>query len=91
MTQQHNNKYPLRHHAHRVIAALDRSQLDYIDKLSKDALFSCGTKLTRTEILSALVNVVRRLAVTGEGISSKEELEATILSAMRRLQGGNPS
>jgi hypothetical protein len=69
--------------AHRVIAALNRDQVDFLDRLGKDALFSAGTKLSRTEILSAMVNVLRQLELTGEGVTSGTELEQRILDAMR--------
>lgn len=73
-------------HAHRVIAALDRDQVDFLDRLGKDALFSAGVKLSRTEILSAMVNVLRRLELSGDGVASGNELEIRIMDAMRTLR-----
>ena len=73
-------------HAHRVIAALDRDQVDFLDRLGKDALFSAGTKLSRTEILSAMVNVLRRLELNGDGVASGNELELRIVEAIRKLR-----
>ena len=84
-------------HAHRVIAALNRDQVDFLDRLGKDALFSAGVKLSRTEILSAMVNVLSRLELTGEGVTSGNELEARIIEAMRHARrdssqgGGMPN
>ncbi len=72
--------------AHRVIAALNRDQLDFLDRLGKDALFSAGVKLSRTEILSAMVNVLRRLELTGEGLTSSHELEFRIVEAMQQFR-----
>jgi len=68
--------------AHRVIASLNREQVDYLDQLGKDAQFSSGVKLTRTQILSAMVNVLRRLNLTGNGIASSEQFERRILDAL---------
>ena len=72
--------------AHRVIASLNRDQVDFRDRLGKDALFSSGVKLSRTEILSAMVNVLRRLQLNGEGVISGDQLEQRIVDAMKRVQ-----
>jgi len=70
--------------AHRVIACLNRDQVDFLDRLGKDALFSCGTKLSRTEILSAMVNVLKQLSFTGKDVMSGEELERRIVQAIKQ-------
>ena len=80
------NNHTNNRHAHRVIAALDRDQVDFLDRLGKDALFSAGTKLSRTEILSAMVNVLRRLELNGDGVASGNELELRIVEAIRKLR-----
>ena len=66
---------------HRVIALLNREQVDFLDKLGKDALFTTGAKLSRTKIIYAMVNALRSLGVTGDGVRSKEELEQKIIKA----------
>ena len=77
------------HHAHRVIAALNREQVDYLDKLGKDAQFSSGIKLSRTQILAAMVNALKRLNLTGEGVTTAEQFEQRIVDAMmNRARGG---
>ena len=86
MQQSHNND-PSSHQnrscsSHRVIALLNREQVDYLDQLGKDAQFSSGTKLSRTQILAALVNALRRLNLTGEGVSTAEQFEQRIVDAM---------
>lgn len=77
--------------AHRVIASLNRDQVDFLDKIGKDAQFTAGIKLSRTEILSALVNVLRRLDVTGEDIQGADQFERRILDIILRSRGGKPS
>ena len=57
---------------HRVIASLNREQVDFLDKIGKDAQFSSGIKLSRTQILAAMVNVMRALELSGEGVCSIE-------------------
>ena len=71
--------------AHRVITFLTREELDFLDKIGKDALFSAGAKLSRSKIISAIVNVVRKLGINGSGLSSKEELEARIISTIKKI------
>ena len=78
MRRQHE---PFNHHS-RVIASLDREQVDYLDKIGKDAQFSAGVKLSRNEILSAMVNALKRLNLTGEGITKAEQFEQRIVDAM---------
>ena len=59
---------------HRVVTFLDREQVDYLDKMGKDALFSTGVKFPRTRIISALINVARNAGLEGDGIRSNEDL-----------------
>jgi hypothetical protein len=75
-------------HEHRVIASLNREQVDYLDKIGKDAQFSSGLKLSRTEILAAMVNALRRLNLTGEGISTPEQFEQRIFDALAHRARG---
>ena len=69
--------------AHRVITFLTREELDFLDKIGKDALFSAGAKLSRSKIISAIVNVIRKLNIDGCGLSSKKDLEGKISKAMK--------
>ncbi len=74
--------------AHRVIASLNREQIDFLDKVGKDALFSAGVKLSRTHILAAMVNVLKRYALDGEGIRTAEQFEQRIIETMLHVRGG---
>ncbi|HEX9780603.1 MAG TPA: hypothetical protein VGB20_05245 [bacterium] len=73
--------------AHRVMACLNREQVDYLDKIGKDAQFSSGSKLSRTQILAAMVNALRRLELSGEGIRTIDEFEQRIFDAMSGESG----
>lgn len=88
-SDQHNSNSSLRPRvrAHRVIASLNREQVDFLDKIGKDALFSAGVKLSRTEILSAMVNVLKRLNLTGEGIQSAEQFEQRVVDLVMKARG----
>ena len=74
--------------AHRVIASLNREQVDFLDKIGKDALFSAGVKLSRTQIIAAMVNVLRRANLTGEGVRTLEQFEQRILESLIKARGG---
>ena len=84
MEPDHNNS---NRHAHRVIASLNRDQVDYLDKIGKDAQFSSGIKLSRTQILAAMVNALRRLNLTGEGVTTADQFEQRIVDAMMHRGG----
>ena len=79
---------------HRVVTFLNRQQLDYLDKLGKDALFSTGVKFPRTRVISALIDLLQKANVTGEGLRTDQDLEERLLrkfgaegSDARRLAG----
>ena len=72
---------------HRVVTFLDRSQVDYLDKLGKDALFSTGVKFPRTRIISALIDLARKANLTGEGLRSDQDLEERLF---KKLASGTP-
>lgn len=74
------------HHASskaRLIAMISRDEMDFIDKLGKDALFSTGKKLSRTEVIAALIDVMTEFPMSGRGIHSRDELHERIIQAIR--------
>ena len=76
-------------YAHRVIALLNRQQVDYLDKIGKDAQFSSGVKLSRAQLLAAMVSALKRLNLTGEDVTTAEQFEQRIVDAiMGRSRGG---
>jgi hypothetical protein len=58
----------------RVITFLSREEMDFIDKVSKDSLFTTGTKLPRAKVIEAMVEAIREAGVNGEGVHNKDEL-----------------
>lgn len=64
---------------HRVITTLERREMDFLDKLGKDALFSGGHKLSYNEILRGLIAVAMEIGLSGENITSYKELKERIL------------
>lgn len=67
---------------HRVVTFLDRNQVDYLDKMGKDALFSTGVKFPRTRIISTLIDLLRKVNVSGEGLKSDQDLEQRLLQKL---------
>ena len=72
----------------RVVTFLNRDEVDFLDKLGKDALFSSGTKLSRAKLISWLVDMVKELNITGENIKSEKDLENRIMGIIGRNWGG---
>ena len=75
-----NNKKKLKK---RVIALLTRSQIEFLDRLGMDSLFSSGHKLSRVDIISALVDAAMASDITAEGVKNKKELIQKILASIK--------
>ena len=73
---------------HRVITMLDRKELEFLDKLGKDSMFSTGHKLSYSEILKWLIDFAIESGVTGENVNSKDKLKEMILQKIKEIQGG---
>ena len=69
---------------HRVITTLGRQEIDFLDKLGKDALFSTGHKLSYNEILQGLIDFAMDMGISGENIDSKDELKKSILQQVMK-------
>jgi len=59
----------------RVVTFLNREEVDYLDKIGKDALFSAGLKLSRAKLIAWLVDFMKDLNISGENIRSEKDLE----------------
>jgi len=55
---------------HRVITMLGRKDIEFLDKLGKDALFSTGRKLCYSEVLRWLIEFAMEINLSGEHIDS---------------------
>ncbi|MFH1458670.1 MAG: hypothetical protein ABIG31_05895 [Candidatus Omnitrophota bacterium] len=62
----------------RVVTFLNRAEVDFLDKLGKDALFSTGSKLSRSKIIAWLVDFMKELNINGKDIKSEQDLENRI-------------
>ena len=72
---------------HRVITMLGRQELDYLDKLGKDALFSTGRKLSYNDILRGLIEFAMEVGISGEKIDSAKTLKEKLLHQLHNLTG----
>ena len=58
--------------------------------IGKDAQFSSGTKLSRNQILAAMVNALKRLNLTTEGVTTIEQFEQRVVDAIMNNSNGHP-
>ncbi|KPK97306.1 MAG: hypothetical protein AMJ95_09660 [Omnitrophica WOR_2 bacterium SM23_72] len=66
----------------RVVTFLNRAEIDFLDKLGKDALFSTGSKLSRAKIIAWFVDFMKELNINGKNIKSEQDLENRIREIM---------
>ena len=66
----------------RLIAMISRQDMDFIDRIGKDALFSTGKKLSRTDVVSAILSAIAQLPIHGKNIHSETELREYIQKAI---------
>jgi hypothetical protein len=70
---------------HRVITMLDRGEIEFLDKLGKDALFSTGHKLSYNDILRGLIDFAMETGMSGEKIDSAAALKTKLLDKIGRV------
>jgi len=71
---------------------LGRQEMDYLDKLGKDALFTTGHKLSYNDILRGLIDFAMEAGISGEKIDSAETFKEKLtrqLSGFEIKKGGN--
>lgn len=76
----------------RVVTFLNRGEVDFLDKLGKDALFSTGLKLSRAKLIAWLVDLTKELKINGEGIKSEKDFEVRIKEELgKNFKGSIPT
>lgn len=75
--------------AHRVITMLGREEIDFLDKMGKDALFSTGHKLSYNEILRGLIDFAMEAGISGDNIDSPGSLKLRLKEYISRIKGHN--
>jgi len=71
-SQDHVFKY-------RVVTMLDRNEIDFLDKVGKDSLFSTGHKLSYNDILKGFVEIAMEVGLTGDNVDSTQSLKTKML------------
>lgn len=56
-----------------VVTFLNRNQVDFLDKIGKDCFFKHGYKLSRSKILSELVQLLMNLGIDVEELDLNVE------------------
>jgi len=69
----------------RVVTFLNRDEVDFLDKLGKDALFSTGVKLSRTKLIAWLVDFMKGLGISGDNITSEADLECRVMEVLKQI------
>ena len=75
----HSLKEPMQ----RVVTFLNRDEVDFLDKLGKDALFSTGLKLSRAKLIAWFVDFIEKLKINGRGIKSETDFEKRIFKYIK--------
>ena len=70
---------------HRVVTFLTREELEFLDKLEKDMMFSTGRHLSRSQILQDMAELLSRTRMNAIGIKSDDELKKKIQEAISRM------
>lgn len=68
-----------------MVTFLNRDEVDFLDKLGKDALFSTGVKLSRTKLIAWLVDFMKGLGINGENITSEADLERRVMEVLKQI------
>ena len=74
----------------RTVTFLTREQIDFLDRLGKDALFYKGSKLSRAHILAEMVDLLMQLGIDAKNIdlTNGNHLAGEILKAMNNGHNG---
>lgn len=70
---------------HRVVTFLNRQELEFLDKLEKDMMFSTGKHISRTQILQDLAGLLARTNMNATGVKDDVELERRMMEAIVKM------
>jgi hypothetical protein len=73
---------------HRVVTFLTREELEFLDKLERDMMFSTGTHIPRSRIIEDLVDILRQTHMDAAGIKNDQQLEQKIIEALTNINKG---
>lgn len=71
---------------HRVVTFLNRQEIDFLDKMEKDMMFSTGKHVSRSQILQDMAELLAKTRIDTSGIKDNQELKQKIQDAFGRLE-----
>lgn len=75
---------------HRVVTFLTRQELEFLDKLEKDVIFSTDMHISRSQILQNLTELLAKTNMDAIGIKDDQELKAKMAQAIARISQRAP-
>ncbi len=75
---------------HRVITFLTREELDFIDKIEKDIMFSTGRRISRSQILQDAAELLARTHMNAKGIKDNDTLIHKMQQEIANINKTNP-
>lgn len=70
---------------HRVVTFLTREELDFLDKLEKDVMFSTGKCISRSQILQDMAELLTKTKLNATGIKDNNELKLKMQEAIAKM------
>ena len=69
---------------HRVVTFLTRQELEFLDKLERDMMFSTGMHIPRSKIIEDMVDILRQTQMDATDIKDNQQLEHKIIEAIAK-------
>lgn len=73
---------------HRVVTFLTREELEFLDKLEKDMMFSTGAYISRAKIIEDIVKLLSKTQMNAAGIKDSQQLEQKMMESIARIDRG---
>ena len=71
---------------HRVVTFLNRQEIDFLDKMEKDMMFSTGKHISRSQILQDMAELLAKTKIDAAGVKDNLELKQRIQDAFGRIE-----
>lgn len=68
--------------SHRVVTFLDRQELDFLDAITKDILFSKGIKIPRSTLLRIMIDIF--VLSENQNIKTHDDLVSMVLEKLEK-------
>jgi len=73
-----------RESTHRVVTFLTREELDFLDKLEKDMMFSTGVYISRAKIIEDMVDLLKATRMDANGIKDDTQLKEKMRESIKK-------